>query len=412
MKKTLAKKNVKESSSDRKLPNIPASKLASPPKAVSASKEESPRNLVRYISEDAIKSRTKKDDLKNVLLLDLALREGEKKIKYIEKLEDVTRLQVLRLGFNQIQKIENVDHLVKLRELDLSCNCIDKIEGLETLVHLQVLNISSNLIETIPAWLGKKLKALREINLAANLIFSLHDIYKLRGLKDLIAFSIAGNPLCDLAHYKLFIVFHLRYLTHLDGEPISAALRQEAQARFAQDEIENFEMQLEKEEKRLHDLEGDHNKSLADFEKSQKKIKKLEAKTSRYEEQVEGLQHELEAKNELLKRKMAELNKTCQKQFRLEQELAFHKIDAKFEPLGQLMEVDEIEGGTEESSYIGQAGYRRNPLMDPHHTPRSKTLGYHRSSDISPEMQRNLHGNLDAELAEKENQIEKGKRLS
>lgn len=39
---------------------------------------------------------------------------------------------------------------------------------------------------------------------------------------------------------------------------------------------------------------------------------------------------------------MAELNKTCQKQFRLEQELAFHKIDAKFEPLGQLMEVDEV----------------------------------------------------------------------
>lgn len=43
-----------------------------------------------------------------------------------------------------------------------------------------------------------------------------------------------------------------------------------------------------------------------------------------------------------LKRKTAELNKACQKQFRLEQELAFQKIDAKFEPLGNLMEVEEV----------------------------------------------------------------------
>lgn len=34
-----------------------------------------------------------------------------------------------------------------------------------------------------------------------------------------------------------------------------------------------------------------------------------------------------------LKQKTTELTRACQKQYELEQELAFHKIDAKFEPL-------------------------------------------------------------------------------
>lgn len=94
--------------------------------------------------------------------------------QYLEKLDDLTRLQVFHLGFNQIEKMENMDHLTKLRELDLRCNHISKIEGIETLVHLQTLDLSSNLIETIPAWMGKKLKALRSLNLAANLLYSVN----------------------------------------------------------------------------------------------------------------------------------------------------------------------------------------------------------------------------------------------
>ncbi len=34
-----------------------------------------------------------------------------------------------------------------------------------------------------------------------------------------------------------------------------------------------------------------------------------------------------------LKQKTVELTRACQKHYELEQELAFHKIDAKFEPL-------------------------------------------------------------------------------
>lgn len=36
---------------------------------------------------------------------------------------------------------------------------------------------------------------------------------------------------------------------------------------------------------------------------------------------------------EQLKQKSVELTRACQKHYELEQDLAFHKIDAKFEPL-------------------------------------------------------------------------------
>ena len=36
-----------------------------------------------------------------------------------------------------------------------------------------------------------------------------------------------------------------------------------------------------------------------------------------------------------LKRKTADLNKACEKHYQLEQELAFYKIDSKFQSLGE-----------------------------------------------------------------------------
>lgn len=41
--------------------------------------------------------------------------------------------------------------------------------------------------------------------------------------------------------------------------------------------------------------------------------------------------------------KTSELSKACEKQFKLEQELAFYKLDAKFEHLGMLPLPDGVE---------------------------------------------------------------------
>ncbi|XP_072177067.1 centriolin-like [Diadema setosum] len=164
----------------KKLPKTPQRSTSTRILASSVSRdihedEPAAKSPVRYITEGLIRKATGKESLNDVLSLHLSVRkEDGKKIRYIENLEGLKRLQVLNLSFNQIQKIERLDHLIRLRELDLSCNCITRIEGLETLLHLQILNLSHNLIEAIPAWLAKKLRALRELRLDGNMLFSPH----------------------------------------------------------------------------------------------------------------------------------------------------------------------------------------------------------------------------------------------
>eukprot|EP00057_Strongylocentrotus_purpuratus_P025737 XP_011680211.1 PREDICTED: centriolin-like [Strongylocentrotus purpuratus] len=397
----------------KKLPKTPqrAAPVKKAPPTENRDEETSPsKSPVRYITEGLIKQTTGKESLNDVLSLRLTVRKDDgKKIRYIENLEGLKRLQVLNLSFNQIQKMERLAHLTRLRELDLSCNCIARIEGLETLLHIQILNLSHNLIETIPAWLGKRLKALREFHMEGNMLFSLSDVARLRPLKDLVSLSLSKNPLCDLAHYRLYAVFHLRTVGLLDRQQVTERERMEAEERFAQEEIENLEVQLEARDKSFHALEADHTTTLDEKKKTEGKAQALEKKSQLDQQRVKELESELKAKDELLRRKTAELTKACEKQYRLEQELAFHKIDAKFEPLPYMAFVDQVDGGTEESAYIGQASFRRNEFASEQYlTPRGQKLRYHLtpgSADVDPSMKRQLNETLDITLADKEKQI-------
>uniref|UniRef100_A0AAR2LNS8 Uncharacterized protein n=1 Tax=Pygocentrus nattereri TaxID=42514 RepID=A0AAR2LNS8_PYGNA len=87
-----------------------------------------------------------------------------------------------------------------------------KIEGLEHMASLQILNLASNSIEQVPFWLAKKLRSLQTLNLQNNKIFSLHELSRLKLLKNLTELMLADNPVSDLAHYRLFLIFHLRSL--------------------------------------------------------------------------------------------------------------------------------------------------------------------------------------------------------
>ncbi|XP_072176685.1 centriolin-like [Diadema setosum] len=218
-----------------------------------------------------------------------------------------------------------------------------------------------------------------------------------------------SNPLCDLAHYRLLAVFHLRTLGVLDRVQISGEERIQAEERFAQEEIENLEIQLEAREKRFQALEADHTTALDEKKKSEDQALMLKKKTKANQEQIKELENELKAKDELLKRKTAELTKACEKQFKLEQELAFHKIDAKFEPLPDAAFMDQVDGGTEESPYIGRASYRRNQYATEQYlTPRSQQLRLYQTGgegDVDPLVKRQLNETLDITLADKEKEI-------
>ncbi|XP_050176263.1 LOW QUALITY PROTEIN: centriolin [Myiozetetes cayanensis] len=339
---------------------------------------------VKYITEPLIKALSKQQNLACISSLNLSSpKDGDKKFKFIENLENCSQLETLNLSNNQIEKMEKLDKLLKLRELNLSCNRISKIEGLEHLQNLQKLNLAGNEIEHIPVWVGKKLRSLRVLNLTHNKLSSLHDIAKLKPLQDLTSLFLADNPVGNLPHCCLYTIFHLRALESLDGQPVTNHDRQEALERFNLEEIEKLERELENTVKEMENLKLTQSKVLEQLHHQDEVNKSLKEKTLQQKQSFEDLQRDLGTKNELLvwcfvpapflqslcsslklKQKTVELTRACQKQYELEQELAFYKIDAKFEPLNYFpseeVEVADVPG---ESPYIGKARYKRNMFV-------------------------------------------------
>ncbi|XP_053818190.1 centriolin isoform X1 [Vidua chalybeata] len=320
---------------------------------------------VKYITEPLIKGLSKQQNLAYISSLNLSSpKDGNKKFKYIENLEKCSKVEVLNLSNNQIEKIEKLDKLLKLRELNLSNNRISKIEGIEHLHNLQRLNLAGNEIEHIPVWVGKKLRSLRSLNLKQNKVSSLHDIAKLKPLQDLTSLFLAGNPVASLPHYCLYTIFHLRALENLDGQPVTNHDRQEALERFNLEEIEKLERELENTKKEMESMKSNQSKVLEQLQHQDELNKSLKEKAVQQRQSFEELQRDLGTKNELLKQKTVELTRACQKQYELEQELAFYKIDAKFEPLNYFpseeVELDNVPG---ESPYIGKARYKRNMFV-------------------------------------------------
>jgi Leucine-rich repeat (LRR) protein len=83
--------------------------------------------------------------LGNCLELSLSFQ----KILQIANLENLVKLEKLKLDNNLIMKIENLDELVNIKWLDLSFNFITVIEGLNSLVNLEDLSLYNNQISEV-----------------------------------------------------------------------------------------------------------------------------------------------------------------------------------------------------------------------------------------------------------------------
>uniref|UniRef100_A0A8C2AA00 Centriolin n=1 Tax=Cyprinus carpio TaxID=7962 RepID=A0A8C2AA00_CYPCA len=316
----------------------------------------------RYITEDLIRRLTKCENLVLLRSLDLSMPTGsDKQFRYIENLDKCERLHVLNLSNNRIERIEKLEKLCQLRELHLSSNRIRKIEGLEHMTNLQVLNLAFNSIEHLPVWMAKKLRSLHTINLQRNKIFSLHEITKLKPLKNLTSLTLAENPISSLPHYHLFLIFHLRSLEMLDEQPISAQEREQAHQRFHMEEVERLEQELEVRAEEIAQLLRERTTALEELERRETLNQNLRQQHQEQQRSREELRRELDTKSELLKQKTVELTRACQKHYELEQELAFHKIDAKFEPLPFYPDTEvEVKNISSESPYIGKSRQKRN----------------------------------------------------
>ncbi|XP_072344661.1 centriolin isoform X2 [Scyliorhinus torazame] len=371
---------------------------------------------VRYITEDLIKKLSKQEQCSSVQCLNLCLsKEAGKKFKFIENLEKCEQLLVLNLNNNLIEKIEKLDKQFKLRELSISFNRICKIEGLEHMVNLQNLKLAGNYIEQIPVWVGKKLRSLRILNLKQNNITLLQDVTKLKPLKELISLTLADNPIAHLPHYRLYVIYHLRSLNCLDGQPVTIQERQEARNRFDLEELEKLEKELERKMKEIEQMELDQSKATENIRKQEQLNKSLKQEKQQQKNNCKELEREVETKNELLKQKTAELTRACHKQYQLEQELAFYKIDAKFEPLHHLPAANfELEEIPNESPYIGKARFKRNLYIQEEHIADPVQHGKVGKSQFdednqvkNEEVSAKLHQALDVQLEDKEKKIQK-----
>ncbi|KAK3605923.1 hypothetical protein CHS0354_017828 [Potamilus streckersoni] len=381
------------------------------------SSQENGQAGVRYITEDLLKKVTKEENLEMVTTLNLTLsKEGGKKIKYIENLERLKRLQVLNLNSNIIEKMERLDKLLKLKELNLSNNCITKIEGLENLTNLQVLNLNANAIEHIPIWMGKRLKALRVFHIAKNKLESLNELSKLKPLPDLTQLTVAENPLAEQSHCRHYLIFHIRTLEVIDGQPVNDREREQAKGRFEQDELERLEKQLEQEEQKFRRLEEDHNRSQQERSHLSATEDELRRRDKAQTERIRELEKELETKNDILKKKTQELNKACEKHYQLEQELAFYKIDSKFDSLGRGPEPSYEEGEDSgllgESPYIGRARYKANKFASDGSImsaspQRAQIQSVMELPQGASPMRAQLYEVLDEELAQKQEKVHK-----
>lgn len=333
-----------------------------PPEFQTDEDEDGTITGTRYITESLVKKMSKQENIAFVNSLNLCLsKDGGRKFKYIENLEKCDRLENLNLSYNLIEKMEKLEKQTKLRKLNLSFNKISKIEAIEHMQNLHTLNLAGNNIEHIPPWLGKKLRSLCVLNLKQNKISSFQEVAKLKPLRDLTSLHLADNPVANLPHYRLYTIFHLRSLDNLEGQPVTNKERQEAHERFNLEEVERLEKEVEKKKKEIENLNNERSMVQEELKNQDKMNKSLKEETIQQKQRYSELERDLETKNEILKQKTLELTRACQKQYELEQELAFYKIDAKFEPLGyynpQSVELDDSPG---ESTYIGKARYKRN----------------------------------------------------
>nr|XP_020846223.1 centriolin isoform X2 [Phascolarctos cinereus] len=375
--------------------------------------KDDPTPGVRYITEALIKKLSKQENLALVKSLNLSLSKyGGKKFKHIENLEKCNKLEVLNLSYNLIGKIEKLDKHVKLRELNLSYNNIRKIEGLEHMQNLQKLNLAGNEIDHIPLWFGKKLRSLRVLNLKGNKISSLQEVSKLKSLNDLTSLVLEGNPVVELPHYYQYTIFHLRSLESLEDQPVTSRDRQESFDRFDLEEIERLERDVEKKTKEAEELEKKQAQFLEEIKNQNEINRSLKEEVAQHKHSYKELQSDLSTKSELLKQKTMELTHACQKQYELEQELAFYKIDAKFEPLNyyppEYADIYDVPG---ESPYIGKSRYKRNMYItegyigDNAQPIQIQKMGLYKEELINEQVSVKHAETLDLHLKDKEDKI-------
>ena len=155
---------------------------------------------------------------------------GKNRIRGIENLAPLTKLDVLDLHSNLISKVENLSTLSELRVLNLAGNQIRRVENIAHLQSLTELNVRRNQIEN--AFELDRLPGLQRIFMSNNAVRTFADVESLFHVRYLMELSLDGNPLAsgDPVAYRRGLLDRIRSLRHLDLKRVTDGERRTAVA--------------------------------------------------------------------------------------------------------------------------------------------------------------------------------------
>ncbi len=140
---------------------------------------------------------------------------GDNRIRTMENLEHLPRLESLWLGRNKLEKIQNLHGLVNLKRLSLQSNRITEITGLDHMQGLEELYLSHNGLSSMDGI--QNLRNLKVLDLAVNKIQHLEQLENLVNLND---FWFNGNQAADFSELEQLKGAKGLDTVYLEGNPL------------------------------------------------------------------------------------------------------------------------------------------------------------------------------------------------
>ncbi|EEY65583.1 Outer Dynein Arm Light Chain 1 [Phytophthora infestans T30-4] len=153
---------------------------------------------------------------------------GKNRLRTIENLDCLKKLDVLDLHSNEIEQMQNLNELKELRVLNLGGNMISAVENIDKLMLLTELNLRRNRIRRIGA-IGT-LPSLLRLFLSNNKLETFESIAPLFQVSSISELRLDSNGVCapDQMEYRVRMINSFPSLKHLDLKPLSDADRKEA----------------------------------------------------------------------------------------------------------------------------------------------------------------------------------------
>lgn len=236
----------------------------------------------------------------------------EERLTDVEGIEVCENLVSLDLSGHALSNADRLRKMRQLQELDLSRNRLRRLEGIGRLQNIRVLDVSGNLLEHIPEQMGL-LVHLQWLDLRSNKLGVPEEFANLAPCSRLFRIFVKGNPFCGLPTVGDLILKHCSSLVWLDE---SEVVRNGRAGRALPAHATASEQQIR--------LDQEFKEKMVRMERQ---VAAERASVQTLQAQNHDLKSELEATAQLLARKTSEWAIAEEQASRLQQELAFLKID-------------------------------------------------------------------------------------